>query len=657
MSRRLPILALAAVLAAFHIILAVHWWRVDRMVPAWDPAVHLGTALDYKEALHEGRWLDLLRTTPRAGHPQYPWVYHYSILPLLSGDAPHRAVVFLNLAYFFILVGSAACLAWLAAGPWASAAALIVCAFSPGLLYKFREAFPDLSLAAFTTAAYACVAASEGFKNRRWALAAGVFAALAFLSKWGAVLYLAPAVLWGLKDRESRKNLGLALLIVAALALPWYLINTPTMLPRIWNSVTLGHKQGSPLTWTVANWTAYWGVLYGCYGMAGAWLLLAGCALALRRPTPLRLCLAGWLGFSYLFCTLVPSKDERYFLPAAAALPALGAAGLPLPGLALAAGLAAWHARGIRRPDPAEWPAEEILSEVESRRKGKPASVCLLVNSLQLNSTTLSYLARRRALAGVYFGGHQTEIPEWADYVLLKTGSPGAFVSDTTQRILADERDPKSFFNAVFRVARRWQLPDGSEGRLYEQRPDLKLVTGARRFPSMEVRGSTLRNVAIKPLGPGRFLVSADTLELHKLPAPIRGLKAELSGARLLERGGKVYVLGLDKLKLVSARQSPKELSEALSRRAGLPLSIDAQGADLRAAGKVLGIALEAVVSPRAEGSEVSVTLVSLRVGGLRLPLPAFRLTRSLAPKFPYQPYALELTGLKLTPEEFAFGA
>lgn len=657
MSRRLPILALAGILAAFHVALAVHWWKVDRVVPPWDPAVHLGTALDYKEALHEGRWLDLLRTQPRAGHPQYPFVYHYSLVPLLSGDAPHRAVVFLNLLYFFVLVGSAAVLAWLAAGPWASAAALIVCAFSPGLLYKYREAFPDLSLASWTTAAYGCLALSEGFKNRRWALATGLCAGLAVLSKWGAVLYLAPAVVWGLREREGRRNLAWAVGLAAAMALPWYLINTPTMLPRIWNSVTLGHKQGQPLTWTAANWTAYLKYLYSCFGVPGVYLLLAGCVLALRRPTALRVCLAGWLGFSYLFCTLVPSKDDRYFLPAAAALPALGAAGLPLPALAVSAGLAAWHARGIRRPDPSQWPAEEMLSEVESRRKGKPASVCLLVNSSFLNSTTMSYLARRRALGGIYFGGHQTEIPEWADFVLLKTDNPGAFVSDTTQRILADERDPKSFFHAVFRLARSWPLPDGSEGRLYEQRPDLKLVTTARRFPSMEVRGSTLRGVTIKPLGPGRFLVSVDTLELHKLPAPIRGLKAELSGARLLERGGRVYVLGLDKLKLVSARQSPKELSEALSRRAGLPLSIEAQGADLRAAGRVLGIALEAVVSPRAEGSEVSVSLVSLRVGGFKLPLPAFRLTRSLTPNFPYQPYALELTGLKLTPEEFAFGA
>jgi hypothetical protein len=360
--------------------------------------------------------------------------------------------------------------------------------------------------------------------------------------------------------------------------------------------------------------------------------------------------LASWLAFSYLFCTLVPSKDPRYFLPAAAALPVVGVAGLPAPALALSAVLAAWQARNYRRPDPSVWPVDEILAETEARRGGRTVSLCLLANHMALNNTTFSYAARRRGLDRVYLGGIQNEIPEWADFVLVKTGDPGPFIADSTRSILASARDPRSLFSDVFRPARRWPLPDGSEAVLYEQRPDLRWLSGTRRYPALPVRSGVLRGVTLKSSGPGRYEVSADSLELEKLSAPVRGIRVELSGARLIERDGKIHILGLERLRLLSARQDGRELSLALTRRSGIPVALEFEGGQVRATARLAGLpVLRATILLTAQSADIAVKLNSAAFFGI--PLPRLSIHRSLEARPPWQPYSLELAPLLLTRE------
>lgn len=650
-------LCLAASILIFHLFLAWRWDALDRQPPGWDPAVHLGTAMDYAQAWRDGRWLDLVYTVPRPGHPQYPPVYHYSLIPFLEEAAPHRAVVYLNLAYFLILVYAGAWLAYQTSGPAAASAALIVLGFSPGLLYKFREAFPDLALAAWVTLAYALTARSQGFRNRSFSLAAGLCAGLALLSKWGAVLYLLPAAAAGLWDPQRRRNLAWACALAALPSLPWYAVNSVTMLPRIWNSVTLGHHQGNPLTWTWNNWLYYPNWLVDCYSWPAVGLMAAGCVLALRSGLPAQAGLAAWLAFSYLFCTLVPSKDDRYFLPVAAALPALGLGALPGPALALSAGLALLHSSDIRPPEAGDWHQEKILQAVEQRRSSPLAGLCVLANHRYVNSTSLGWLARHHGLSSIYLGGYESEIPEWSQFVLVKTGDPGPFLSENSLSILRQASAGQGLFARVFRPAARWPLPDGSEAVLYEQRPDLPLLSGRRRFPQLEVKGAVLKDVAIAQLRANEYLVSAKSLEIKKLPAPIEDVRVELSGARLLEDSGKVYVLGLDGLRLVSARVALRDLAEALSRRAGLPIEISAADPGLTAKATLGPLPVEVSLSAASESGSVKAALRRLTVAGLPLPFAGrLAVERSLKARPPYQPYALELGRLRFSPSGIEIG-
>lgn len=661
---RRTLLLAAAALAAFHLMLASRWAHEDREPPGWDPAVHLGTAQDYKDAWDQGRWLDVLRTVPRPGHPHYPPAYHYTLAGVLSTDAPHRAVVWLNLAYLFVLLAAAGRLAWRLGGVGPACAVLICLGLSPGVLYKFREAFPDLSLATWTTMAYALVIESGFFQRRRLSLLVGLCTGLAVLSKWGAVLYLLPAALSGLRDTERRRNLFLALSVAAVMCLPWYLINSVQMLPRIWTSVTLGHHQGNPLTWTWLNWLFYWRYLVSCFSLPAALLMLGGAVWALerwrrssRRWNEPQIWLAGWLAFSYLFCTLVPSKDTRYFLPAVAALPVLGLSALPAPALLLAGGLALLNATALRAPQPADWHAEDILRAAEKRRRGPFAVLSVLTNHRDLNATSLTWLARHGHTA-LYMGGYESEIPEWADFVVVKTAQTGQFLSDTTQAILSRERAGGGLFHKVYREAESWPLPDGSRAILYEHRPAVALIAAPRSFAELRVKNTRLIGVKLRPAGPGAYDLSVERVELSKLASPIRDVRVRLEGARLIEDQGRVYVLSVEKVRLLRASKDRGELGAALTARSGLPIELSVTDGLLTARTRLAGLTLSISLRAAVQAGGLDLELRGLRLAGRTLPFTdGIRLRYALSPRPPYQPYFLELEPLIFSPRGLSIGA
>ncbi|MBI5631761.1 MAG: hypothetical protein HY921_12860 [Elusimicrobia bacterium] len=669
---KISLLALAAALVlAYQAALVARWVQVDAHPPSWDPSVHLSTALDYREAWEGRRWLDMLLTKPKPGHPPYPPLYHYTLIPLLGLPHPHIAVAWLNLVYWAILVLAAAWIAWQLARPpaspfWASLMTLVFLGLSPGLIYKYREAFVDLALAAWVTLAYALLVHSRGYERRLSSLGIGICAGLALNSKWSALLYLWPCLLPGLAAQaRARRNLALALGAAALLCLPWYLVNGVQMLPRIWVSLTLGHQQGDPLTWTWENWKFYVSFLALCFSWPLVWALLAGSARALFRFGSWKtlegrnfVLIALWLFGSYLLSTLTPSKNWRYFLPAAGALPALGAAGLPAPALAGALYLARHHGRELRRPEPGDWYNADILRAVEKRRDPARAlsSLCLLANHRFLNSTSLGWQARNMALPHISLGCQQNEIPEWADFVLVKSIEPGAFLADNTLRILSEALSGKGLFSQVFREAQRWPLPDGSEAILFEQKPGLRLIGSARHFKELRVKNARLDSVDIRPLGRGRYELKIGALTLANLSAPVRGIAATLEGARLLEREGKVHVLGLDRLTLASAEISWEELSRALSARARLPISVSGKDSRIRIEAHLGPLPLGMGLSLSQTEHDLKIEAQDIHLAGL--PLWGVRLSgrQNLEAKAPYQPYSLALSPLRILGQGLKIG-
>ena len=615
-------------------------------------------------------------TRPRPGRPTYPPFYHYTLTTVLSADAPHRAVVWLNLCYLLILILCTGWIAWELGGAWAAAAALLMTGLSPGLLPLYREAFTDLAVTAWISLAYALLLHSHLYQRPRWSWGVGLCAGLALDSKWSALIFLLPAWCAGWSDAARRHNLRNATAAAAMIALPWYLLNGMQMLPRIWDSINIGRGQGAPTAWTLANWWCYPTFWIQCFSWPGFLLLIVGttCALAWSRRQPPRpdlpifremstpglppallrtgrAWIAAWFFLSYAVITFVPTKTERYVLPATAAVTSLGAAGLPLPALAAAAATALWHARQIAGPQPADWHENDILREVSLRRdRSRPLTdLCLLVNHRDLNSDTYGWLLRHRGIPDIYVGCQQSDIPEWADFVLAKSGAPGEFLSDRTLQLIKDALDGSKLFTRAFSEAKRWPLPDGSEAVLFQARRDLAPVKGERRFASMQVRSARLEDIRFTWQGGSDYEVSIATITLAKLAAPVRGMRLRLAGARLIEDAGRVYVLSLGTVTLTAAQLRWDEASRALSQRSRLPLSVGvADGTVVLRLGRRHAWA-EAALRPSMDGQMLRLRMERLRLIGISLPwVRRIAWQRSLAPRIPYQPYKIQLRPLHL---------
>ncbi len=642
-----------AIVAALQLWLAWGWAERPASPPHWDPAVHLDTAYDYKQALEEGRWASLLFAVPRPGHPAYPPAYHLSLIPAASSADPQGAVVWTNLLYWLLLCYSCAAIAWQIAGPWAGLAALLALGFSPAAL-TFRQAFADVSLAAWVAAAYAFFVGSRNYEDRRLSLATGLCAGLAMMSKWTALIYLLPCWVAGLHDRRARRNLAAATAVAVVMAGPWYLLNAFNVVSRVMMSAGLGASEGDPTGWTLAAWGYYLRVFFDQYTAAGCLLLLAGCAWAAfrsraawrRRPEP---ALAAWLLISYAFWSSVSNKDDRYILPAAAALPALGAAAFPIPALALSAVLAA---RGLAvaapptLPAAPRWPIDEILNEAHGRG---PATVCVLANHESLNTTSLRWLARHAGLGGLSFGCSQSSIPEWADLVLVKTKSPGYYLSERSHAIIADSARPGSPFSAAFRERRRWDLPDGSQAVLFEQRPREAGPRRAVRLAAMDIRSARLSGVVLEPAGGRDYVLSVSTLTMSKFPAPVRDIRLRLEGARLFADQGTVRVLGVSAVRVLSADLGLEEAAHALSLRTGLPWQVTASGGVLAASTRLGWVAARVELVLIQTEDSLLARIRRLSLAGI--PIPGAGLLRyrvSLAAKPPAQPYALRLGAVHL---------
>ncbi|TPW19234.1 MAG: hypothetical protein FD126_2889, partial [Elusimicrobia bacterium] len=299
------------------------------------------------------------------------------------------------------------------------------------------------------------------------------------------------------------------------------------------------------------------------------------------------------------------------------------------------------------RPDGAAWPLAEILREAERRAPapGAPVSVCVMSNHVHLNTTSLRWVARHAGLTNVGLGCQEGEIPEFADFALVKTVDPGPFLSELTLRHLADAAKGTGPFSAVFEEKTRWDLPDGSHAILYAPRERLPFLTKAKTWASLRVKSATLEGVRITPSGPGAYELSVATMTLDKLAAPVRGLRARLEGARIIELSGRPAILRLDKLDIRQGALTWAELSAALTKRAKAPVSVGTEGGALTARIGTGLLSASARFEVAASGSSVS----------LRTRILRFK--RTLTRRPPWQPFDVTLADLVLDDDGPRLGA
>lgn len=497
--RRNLIVCLAglAVFLAWQAFLLKIYIRSETRPPSWDQSIHMEIALDYAAALKEGRWSDIIHLAPKPGMPPFPPLYHLGLIPAYSSPDPASAALWLNWFYFAVLCLSLFAIAYEFRPGVAALAATIAFCSTPVIQQMLTTQLIDLPVAAVAAAAYWALLRCEGF--RRWlpSLLFAVLFAAGMMLKWSFFSYMLPAYYLAVKGL-SREECQTKILVCAGVALagfaPWYLAHLPILAPRLLQasadmSVPFW-KQGAFLNYLLESlesagpffWVLGWVGLFMPIpreeeGEGAGWIILA------------------WVLSSYIFWTIVPNRQMRFFLPGMVGLGVAVCRAWPAPLLCALAAFQlfiganctlAWLSP-VRvslplhsfllfptyPPAREDWRIADILRRAQQQvpAQAPVANLTLVANAPYFNGPNFTWLAKYLKLPNIRIRGVNRRLCEFSQFIVLKTGSLGPdYAISGLPEAAAIISDRSGWFLKSYREVGRWPLPDGSEAVLYQQK-------------------------------------------------------------------------------------------------------------------------------------------------------------------------------------------
>ncbi|MFA6579673.1 MAG: glycosyltransferase family 39 protein [Elusimicrobiota bacterium] len=346
------ILRICAALILLGLIADAAWIIGNGSIHGQDAANHLSFSVDFFRALKD---LLLHREVPLR---LLPW----ELFGLLSRPLPHQAVWHSNPAYlpaalFYAFFGTALCAAKLSngvylailgislygmgrniAGKTTGLLAVALCFMYPLIFQSSRQYGADLPAAAMTTLALRLMLRTDGFKDRKAGILAGLAAGAALMVKGQALLFLVgPALyLFGRTFLSKRRpseiktpaaNLLLSLLAAAAAAALGWGPRIPETLRALFIELPRTHPPSYSL---VNGLCAYGSSMYGSALGPGLFLLFLASLMAFARSRAegkgfFLTALAVPIGY---FAFLCGGYADRYLLPILPILALISAWGL-----------------------------------------------------------------------------------------------------------------------------------------------------------------------------------------------------------------------------------------------------------------------------------------------------------------------------------------
>lgn len=697
---RLKVLALSlaalAAFLAFQAVLLARWIAVDTRPPAWDQAVHLETAWDAKQGLAQGRLSAVLHPVPKPGMPPFPPLYHLALQPAMSSARPESAALWVNYAYFVVLTLCVFGLVFYYRADWAAAAGAVSFVCAPGVQDLLYSQLVDLPVMACSAAAYLAFLHSDEFTLWPGSLAFGAAFAVGMLHKWSFFAYMIPAYYVTLKvlvGRKRRKAPALAAWALAlALSLPWYFMNWPLILPRLFQA----SADFAVPVWQGGAFFSYFWQSLSALGPALFFLGWIGLIVPkYRRHEDNGWLVPFWLLSAYVFWAIVPNRQMRFLLPGLPGLAVLAVGSWPsaliVAMLVLQLGQAANWARGwvgpLRIPTPfggvtlldnnpparEDWHLDDVLEAAEKRSDpSRPVSDLVVVaNDTRFNGPTFNWRLKALGLSHVKVRGVNKRLCEFARFVVVKSGSLGpASVIGGLEEARAQIQAPKGWFSRAYEKVQTWPLPDGSQADLYQQRVFTAPPFAARKpvviqyYAKGNFTGEDLK------IDLGAFDAAAGVYPRAEISArsiALRGLRAEhvdvefdgLLAVPVLKPGegdewNEVRFLKLNTLRLRSLEISADALRQFLMDRVkGLTLDSLTLEGTVKASGSLRGLPVALELAPELQASPRALRLrvVSLKLGPNPLPVAAINrikeLTISLEPNTE-MPFAIDLPGLTL---------
>jgi hypothetical protein len=477
-------------------------------------------SLGYRDILADPwRWPDL------CSHAiYYPPLFHTSLAAMmLAGGVSLQYAPLINSFWLLMLMLPTWLLGREAFGRSAGLAGAVLLALIPASAGLAREVLMEVCLAAMVAWGAWALAQSRGFSRRRWLLLLGALAGLGMLAKWTFAMYLLGPLAWCLYTGRRQglavdwRGVAWALVIGAAVCLPWYLHSPATLIKNMMLNVgPVALREGDPAVFSLD------GLLYYPLSLVNHQMFLPLAALAVlglatgliwrRKRTAL---LAAWFLTGLVFISLLRNKDSRYLYPllAPACLLAVGWAGmlgrrwLRLAALAAVLALAVLHFGAVsygwgllapervwwvggkplrvsgpkavyaRRPSPHDWQMPAILGAVAGDwpRGSRPPRLGTVAAVTYFNKSAFQSWAAAHGERVCLVSA--VEPTHWRpgrqerdmlrdlmdlDYLVTKTGSLGLDpdyprVQQVAQKALLP----------TARLVREFVLPDGSRAGLW----------------------------------------------------------------------------------------------------------------------------------------------------------------------------------------------
>ena len=501
------------------------WFALDHSVPAWDQAEHLTGSLNYWQALQNPQWFSSKWWTSfwQLSSKIPPLTYiAAAVVQNLVGTGPDQATL-VELLFSAILLSSVYGLGVqlfsVEVGLWAAG----LCQVLPSLYQSRLDFLLDYPLTAVVTLSFWCLTVfgtAEAQTQRRswlWAAAFGFSFGLALLVKQTALFFLLMPVLWVGVVAIQRRNWGRVFQLVGGLLLsvavfgPWYRTNWLLVLTAGKRAtVDSAIAEGDPALNTLAAWTYYWKIIP--YQLSWLLLLVPIVGMLLYRKNSAHLRSLAWLGVfwigGYLLSSLNINKDARYVLPY-----------LPVLSLFLAYGLTRWGQRirwgtvglalvlmflnlfpvggvlgnGFTQalsPNAQHyayvgsvWPHRQVIDEIIKTGPYVRSTLGVLPSTAEINQHNFNYYGALEdfQVYGRQVGTKKKQIAQDArslDWFLTKNAVQGSVPEAQAAIVQTVE------FSPDLQLHKSWNLPDGSNLKLYH-----------RRVPQVEVQPLPTRNL------------------------------------------------------------------------------------------------------------------------------------------------------------------
>lgn len=648
------------------------WIKTDTRPAAWSDSVHLELAMEMRSAL---------RPPLKPGAPPFPPLHYLAMRPLMKSMPPADAALWLNWIYLAVLAFSTLAMALYFRPDMAATACALLIAAAPGTMALMHGHLLDLGVMAWVALAYCALVYSDGL--RRWPASAafGIFFVLGMLHKWSFALFMLPALFHALRcaDKpESRLQAWTALALALLLPAPWYFVNAAALFPRLLAAAggfDVSSFAGLAAARYLLDLISALGPLFWAFGLIG--LLVP----QYHRAVGQGWLMTAWFVSAYVVWTLIPNRQIRFLMPAAAALSLAGTGAWPTQMLWVLALVQVFGAFNYNHgwineikvsmpfqelaffasdpPRAEDWRIEDVLRAAGEKHQldHRVAVLAVAANHERFNAYSFGYASRQlksivepldAAVAGVGM----------AEFVLVKAGGK------TPVHALAADR--KSWFSRSYQKASSWTLPDGSEAVLYQQArfgaPPLK---GSADFQYYTTPDSSLEAENVKlTLGPwDPASASYRTAVLAGNNVKLRGLdlgrvEVELREAVLAPTYGEAGAL--EELRVL--RAADVEIKRANISAGAMEVLLEAWlpgldlagvriGSAVEASGRYRGVALSFSGVPRLGQGELTLEMTGARIGPLNVApgvMAAFASFRAPLGPTAEKPFRLLLPGVTL---------